>query len=118
MRRLHNRAMHTPELAETPAGKLMTAGGIDSQEYIAAEKAIEETRKKWLPILEGFREREFRERVTQKEPSSDDLLVIAFLDEEIQRLRRLLRLGPSPELVREQTRERVQRFRQRQRDQA
>jgi hypothetical protein len=110
--------MHTPELAETPAGKLMTAGGIDSQEYIAAEKAIEETRKKWLPILEGFREREFRERVTQKEPSSDDLLVIAFLDEEIQRLRRLLRLGPSPELVREQTRERVRRFRQRQRDQA
>jgi hypothetical protein len=100
-----------PELAETTLGRFILSGGVEGQEYAAAEQAMEETRREWLPILEEH-EQELRERM-QHEPTEHDPLMLMFLSGEIKRLRRLLRLGPSRETVRERTRERVRRFRER-----
>src|SRR5205814_1308189 len=47
-------------------------------------------------------------------PRKDDYIVAVFLREEIERLRRRLRLGQPPDVKRAQTRERVRRFGERQ----
>jgi hypothetical protein len=82
-------------------------GAMRGIESAAARQAIVEERQRWLPILET--------RVERDEDGVDE-----YVHAEIRRLRRLLGLpptDPSPGMVerrRQQVRERVRRFRDRQ----
>jgi len=81
-------------------------GGVERR---AADQAIAEARREWLPILEAWR---------ASLGDDADLTVVLCLEGEIRRLRKLLRLPPpvSPtaaERRREQSRERQRRFRAR-----
>jgi hypothetical protein len=70
----------------------------------AAERAAKETREFWLDVLEWL---------NLPDDSSPHLRAIHA--DYIRQLRRRLGIKPSPATVREQTRERVRRFRARQR---
>jgi hypothetical protein len=92
--------------------RFFNAGGMGSVEREAAERAITKERLSWLPILEAW--------AAALDADKDDLFAIIYLDSEIRRLRRTLGLPPSvsPNAVerrRQQTRERVRRYRERQR---
>jgi hypothetical protein len=92
-------------------GELAEAGGVEAFARAAAERARAEERASWLPMLEAW---------AAGLTGEDDPLAWAYLDGEIRRLRRLLRLPPvpSPEAVerrRELTRARVRRHRERRR---
>ena len=92
-------------------GELVEAGGVEAFAQAAAERARAEERASWLPMLEAW---------AAGLTGEDDALVWAYLNGEIRRLRKLLRL-PSiqpPEAVerrRELTRARVRRHRERRR---
>ena len=91
-------------------GDLLSTGGIAAREHAAAERAIAEERRSWLPMLESW--------AAALKPE-DDLQTRVWLDAEIRRLRRALRMPPplpstdALERRRQQTRERVRRHRQR-----
>ncbi len=55
------------------------------------------------------------ERLAHKKPRPRDFDALVYLSMEIKRLRRALKIKPSPHQVREQTRRRVQAYRARQR---
>jgi hypothetical protein len=87
--------------------QLIMAGGVIAQEHHAATRAIEETRRFWLPILEDL-------------AAQPDLGFASemWLSSEIRRLRRALGLPPAvteeqSQRRREQTRDRVRRHRAR-----
>ena len=91
--------------------EFIASGGMQAKEHAAAERAITEEREFWLPILEAA-----ADTLTDE----DDVQLHVLAAAEIRRLRRLPRLPPrpfSPEAIerrRQQTRERVRRYRQRQ----
>jgi hypothetical protein len=92
-------------------GGFIRAGGMAAVEQEVAAEAIRGARESWLPILESF----IAEHVEE-----GDWIVCAVLNGEIRRLRRLLgQPAPrSPEDLdrrRQQTRERVRRYRERRR---
>ena len=89
---------------------LVHSGGVPRWEREAAAAAVRSTRKIWLVRLENMQQN--LQEHTAEEPNA--LMDGAYLIGEIARLRRLLGIKPSPELVREQTRERVRAYRQRQ----
>jgi hypothetical protein len=77
--------------------------GMIFYERQAVERALRETRERWLPVLEDL-------LVATNKPSEQ----LRFLAE-ITRLRRLLGIKPSAEARRAATRERVRRHRERKR---
>lgn len=81
-------------------------GGMTKIEYIAAARAADEAvrieREHWLPILESW-----------LEVYAEDRPVAAIIRAEVKRLRRCLGIKPSTASVREQTRQRVRRYRNR-----
>jgi hypothetical protein len=87
------------------------AGGMSAIEREAAQRAIKDERRLWLPMLEAWRVR----------LPADDLMMIVWLEAQIRRARKGglgLKRFPSPQVAerrRIQTRERVRRFRERQR---
>ena len=93
-------------------GELMAAGGPEALARRAAAEAAEKAaaleRQFWLRVLERWRR--------NNEP--DDLCIGVQVSMYIRKLRRKLGLKPPKELIREQTRERVRRFRERQRGEA
>jgi len=96
----------------TTFDEFLATGGVTGRERAAAEQAIAAERAFWLPILEGW--------AASLSTEESDLYALVYLDGEIRRLRRLLRLPAAPSAEasarrREQTRERVRRFRERQR---
>ena len=95
----------------SPRG-FIESGGMSAIEREAAQEAVKREREHWLPILEAWLADALRDGATE-------LLLCVVLDDEIRRLRRTLGLPPqsSPEAIerrRQQTRERVRRYRQRQ----
>jgi hypothetical protein len=89
--------------------KFFEQGGVEGFARAAALRAIAEERATWLPDVEAW---------LATLGDDDDLMVRVYLDAEIRRVRKLLHLPPirSPEAVerhRQQTRERVRRYRQR-----
>jgi|SRR6516165_3469574 hypothetical protein len=98
------RASLSPAVARTRLGRFLLAGGVEAVEHAAAEAAITAVWREWLPAVERMR-REWR----------GDRLVAALLRDEVNRLRRRLRRRPPRDAVRTQTRERVRRWRARQR---
>jgi hypothetical protein len=77
---------------------LVRAGGPEVFAREAAKRAVQAERKRWLKVLE-------------RGPLPDDAAMVALHAEYIRDLRRQLGIGQPPALVREQTRERVQRLR-------
>jgi hypothetical protein len=78
--------------------------GMAGLERRAAEEAIKREREGWLPMLEKFAahdDLDWRHRV--------------LVESEVRRLRRLLGIKPTLDERRAQTRERVRRYRERQR---
>jgi hypothetical protein len=82
---------------------LIRAGGPESLVREAARAAATEARRFWLDVLERL------------DLADCDVMSGAMFAGYIRDLRRRLGVGPSAETVREQTRERVRRFRERQR---
>jgi hypothetical protein len=85
----------------------LRGGGMRRLEYIAGararDNAIHAEREHWLPRLERWH------------ADAEGTRLHGFFGQEIRRLRRCLGVRPEPEHVREQIRERVRRFRERQR---
>jgi hypothetical protein len=75
--------------------------GMVAYEREAVERALRETRERWLPVLEG------------RLAKSNDADGLAMLIAEIRRLRRLLGIFQTPEARRAASRERVRRHRER-----
>jgi hypothetical protein len=89
-------------------GALIEYGGVDRLEREAAARVVRETRQFWLPILEAW--------LDHAAASADaDWSVLAYLAGEITRLRRATGIPASPERRRAQVRDRVRRWRQKQR---
>ncbi|MGE5242298.1 MAG: hypothetical protein ACM3NI_11680 [Bacteroidota bacterium] len=112
----------TPEIsAMRNWANLLEAGGVRrfEREAVAAAKAhaLEVTRRTWLDVLERW-ESEWFDRFLHKKPRDRDYDEIAYVTLEIQTLRRALRIKPSAETVRQQTRDRVRAYRERQRNRA
>jgi hypothetical protein len=88
------------------------SGGMSAIEREAAQEAVKREREHWLPVLEAW-------LADAPRDGAMDVILCVVLDGEIRRLRRMLGLPPrpSPEAIerrRQQTRERVRRYRQRQ----
>ena len=75
--------------------------GMVAYEREAVERALRETRERWLPVLEG--------RLAKSNDADDLAMLIA----EIRRLRRLLGIFQTEEARRAASRERVHRHRER-----
>lgn len=94
-------------------GSLVRSGGIQRWEQEAIAEALKVTRQQWLDVLEGW-EHDW----SHKEPrGAHERFEVAAIRGEITRLRRLLGVKASKATVREQTRRRVQAFRDRKRGQ-
>jgi hypothetical protein len=84
-------------------GELIRCGGVSRFERQAADQAIAQERRFWLPVLEAWLD----------QCSEDDWYETAYLTGEIRRLRRLTGIPASLERRRAQGRERVRRWRAR-----
>jgi hypothetical protein len=108
----------TPPATEMEAMRswrgLLKSGGVGRWEREAAAIAIKATRQTWLLVLETWQQ-EWYERFAHNQPAGTDFDEFVYVDGEIRRLRRALSIKPTPDQVREQTRRRVQAFRERQR---
>jgi hypothetical protein len=93
---------------KTPADvrAFMAGGPVKHREEAAAQEAIRFERKYCLSELE---------RMRSELPANASLTAQVFLETEIAYLRRVMHIPPTPERIREQTRERVRRYRERQR---
>jgi hypothetical protein len=89
-------------------GALIEYGGVDRLAREAAAQAVREVQQSWLQILEAWLDHALA--------SADaSLIELAYLAGEITRLRRATGIPPSPERRRAQVRDRVRRWRQKQR---
>jgi hypothetical protein len=92
-------------------GELIMTGGIEAREQAAAARAIADEQRSWLPMIEAW---------AANLGAEDDLGTQVWLAAEIRRLRRALGMpppAPSAQAIehrRQQIRERVRRFRERQ----
>src|SRR6516225_7059458 len=100
-RRARRRKIDLP--AELQA--FMAGGTVRQREETAAQDAIRSERKYCLQELE---------RLRAELPADSSIGALTYLEDEITRLRRVLGIAPTPERIREQTRERVRRYRERQ----
>lgn len=102
-------SMNLDELLTWDCHKFLTSGGMTAREREAALPVILEEREFWLPILEGWLE---------DARADGNLLLAGIIFKQIKRARRGLNLPPrlTPDIKRrrEQTRERVRRYRERQ----
>jgi hypothetical protein len=103
-------------MPEWDLNDFMATGGLPAREQAAARtatvRAVAEEQRLWLPMLEAW-----------VEATKDDLLLHVMLIAEVRRVRRALRLpawcpSETADHRRQQTRERVRRYRQRRREQA
>ena len=96
---------------------LIKSGGVLHWERVAVAeakaRALQDTRVEWLEVFERW-EREWHDRFAHRKPRDRDYDEIVYVGLEIKRLRRLLRIKPTPETIREQTRRRVAAWRERQ----
>jgi hypothetical protein len=93
--------------------QFLRGGGMQQIEYLAARQAIAQERAHWLPILQYWYD---------NPTDADDLKERQALYRQIRRLRQLLGMRrisapDAGERRRQQTRERVRRYRQRQQQQ-
>jgi hypothetical protein len=87
-------------------------GGVRQLEHEAAAAAVRDVQALWLGTLTDWQQQEIEQ--LHHTPRSN-LQLLAYLTSEVKRLRRALSIRPSPAVVREQTRKRVQTYRERQR---
>ena len=87
--------------------ELIEAGGVEGLAREAAEEAANEVRRHWLEAFEGM--------LANSTPDATNWMWLANLDSEVRRLRRVLGIKTPPDVVRQQTRERVRRHRERKR---
>jgi hypothetical protein len=92
--------------------ELVRAGGVNGLAAEAARQAIDRERRFWLPVLEAWLE----QYVGRGIDGAADLYALAYLTGEIRRLRRLTGISLSLEQRRAKTRDRVRRWRERQKD--
>ena len=92
--------------------ELVRAGGVNGLAGEAARQAIDRERRFWLPVLEAWLE----QYVGRGIDGAADLYALAYLTGEIRRLRRLTGISLSLEQRRAKTRDRVRRWRERQKD--
>jgi predicted RNA polymerase sigma factor len=97
------------------AEAFLVGGCMRRLEYVAgakaADEAIREERRSWLPQLEKW--------LAEADPDDPyHSFLSAGLRSEIKRLRKALKIRPTLDERREQSRERVRRFRKRQRENA
>jgi hypothetical protein len=90
---------------------LIRCGGVEGLARQAARKAADAERRFWLPILENM-----ADQLKPSGDSRDDLFLPGYLESEIRTLRRMTGIPAAPERKRAQTRERVRRWRQKQRE--
>jgi hypothetical protein len=93
-------AFYPPEVAD-----YIESGGVDLRVADAIEEAAARARRECLDDLERMRD---------ELPDNADVMARAYLEAEIARLQR--RMTPTPERKRTQTRERVRRYREKQRE--
>jgi hypothetical protein len=107
-----------PETAMRSPADLRRSGGVRRWERDAVaeakKRALEVTRKMWLRLLERWRQQWYA-RFAAKKPRGRDLDEVVYIAREIRTLRRALRIGPTDDERREQTRDRVRRLRARRR---
>jgi hypothetical protein len=118
----------SPELlAKRSIDELVAAGGVEHFEREAIAEALLSTRKLWLSVLEaqrstletnyGMRLRA-NPRKRRSEAEFDDertAFALAYLDSEIERLKRCLGIKSTPDQSRTETRERVRSQQERER---
>ena len=105
----------SPELlAKKSINELVAAGGVDHFEREAIAEALHSTRKLWLSVLEAQRStletrygKRLREHPDKRGPDAelDDertAFALAYLDSEIERLKRCLGIKPTPDEIRTQ----------------
>jgi len=116
----------SPELlAKKSINELVAAGGVEHFEREAIAEALHSTRKLWLSVLEAQRStletsygKRLREHPDKRGPDAelDDertAFALAYLDSEIERLKRCLGIKPTPDETRTQTHERLLAHRER-----
>jgi len=121
----------SPELlAKKSIDELVAAGGVEHFEREAVAEALLSTRKLWLSVLEAQRstlETNYgmslrahpRKRGSQAELDDErTAFALAYLDSEIERLKRCLGIEPTPDETRTQTRDRLRADRERARQSA
>ena len=105
----------SPELlAKKSIHELVAAGGVEHFEREAIAEALLSTRKLWLSVLEAQRStletsygKRLREHPGKRGPEAelDDertAFALAYLDSEIERLKRCLGIKPTPDEIRTQ----------------
>ena len=121
----------SPELlAKRSIDELVAAGGVEHFEREAVAEALLSTRKLWLSVLEAQRSTletgygmRLRAHPGKRGPEADldderTALALAYLDSEIERLKRCLNVKPTPDEARTQTRDRLRADRERARQSA
>ena len=116
----------SPELlAKKSIDELIVAGGVEHFEREAIADALLSTRKLWLSVLEAQRSTletnygmSLRGRARKRglEAELDDertAFALAYLDSEIERLKRCLGIKPAPDETRTQTRDHLRSDRER-----
>lgn len=97
---------------------MMQIGTVREWERVAVaeatERALNSVRTAWLRTLERWSS-EWYARFMHRKPRARDFDQISYINAEIRRLRRALGVKPTPEQVREQTRDRTAAWRKRQR---
>jgi hypothetical protein len=96
-----SRSRRIPKQLPQTIYELVAAGGPETLVKAAAEAAARQERKFWLDVLEG---------INQDDLDEQDQMFCGLY---IQDLRRRLGISQSKEMIREQTRLRVRRFRER-----
>jgi hypothetical protein len=121
----------SPELlAKKSVHELLAAGGVEHFEREAIAEALLSTRKLWLSVLEAQRStletsygKRLREHPRSRGPEADldderTAFALAYLDSEIERLKRCLGSKPTSDDIRTQTHEPVRANRERARHRA
>ena len=121
----------SPELlAKKSVHELVAAGGVEHFEREAVAEALLATRKLWLSVLEAQRStletsygKRLREHPGSRGPEADldderTAFALAYLDSEIDRLKRCLGIKPTLDEIRTQSHEGVRANRERARHRA
>jgi hypothetical protein len=111
-------------IAKKSIDELISAGGVEHFERQAIAEALLSTRKLWLSVLEaqrttletnyGMRLRAHLVKRGPEEEFDDErtAFALAYLDSEIERLKRCLDIKPTPRETRRQTCDRLRGYRE------